>query len=69
MSTLELKKELYRLIANGDDSFVKAFYEMAKTYLEQLRKDKMIAEAEEDIEAGSIYSQQEMKDIINNWKE
>ena len=67
MSTVEIKQELHEFINNGDDKFVKMFYEMAKAYIEQLRKDKMIAEAEEDIKAGRIYSQDEVKKSINKW--
>ena len=48
MSTIDLKQELHEFINQGDDKFVKMFYEMAKAYLVQLRKDKMIAESEED---------------------
>ncbi len=67
MSTVEIKQELHEFINKGDDKFVKMFYEMAKAYIEQLRKDKMIMEAEEDIKAGRIYSQDEVKKSINKW--
>ena len=49
MSTLELKQELHDMINQGDDKLVKTFYEMAKAYISQMRKDKMIVESEEDI--------------------
>ncbi|MDT8414936.1 MAG: hypothetical protein RQ735_06115 [Flavobacteriaceae bacterium] len=68
MSTLEIKQALHELIDTGDDKFVKMFYEMAKAYTVQLRKDKMIAEGEADIKAGRIHSQQNIKDFISNWK-
>ncbi len=68
MSTLEIKQALHELIDTGDDKFVKMFYEMAKAYAVQLRKDKMIAEGEADIKAGRIHSQQNIKDFISNWK-
>jgi hypothetical protein len=68
MNTLELKQELHEFINQGDDKFVKMFYEMAKAYVVQLRKDKMIAESEEDIKSGRIHSQDEVTQIINSWK-
>ncbi len=68
MSTLEIKQALHELIDTGDDKFVKMFYEMAKVYAVQHRKDKMIAEGEADIKAGRIHSQQNIKDFISNWK-
>jgi hypothetical protein len=69
MSTIDLKQELHEFINQGDDKFVKMFYEMAKAYLVQLRKDKMIAESEEDIKSGRIHSQKEVQQIIESWKE
>ncbi|PXY40836.1 hypothetical protein DMB65_09645 [Flavobacterium cheongpyeongense] len=69
MSTLELKQELHQLINEGDEKFVKMFYEMAKAYSVQIKKDKMIAESEEDIKAGKIYSQIEVQKMIESWKE
>lgn len=68
MNTLELKQELHEFINQGDDKFVKMFYEMAKAYVVQLRKDKMIAESEEDIKSGRIHSQDAVKQIIKSWK-
>lgn len=69
MSTLELKQELYQLINEGYEKFVKMFYEMAKAYSVQIKKDKMIAESEEDIKAGKIHSQTEVQKMIESWKE
>jgi hypothetical protein len=69
MSTLELKQELHQLINEGDEKFVKMFYEMAKAYSVQIKKDKMIAESEEDIKAGKIHSQIEVQKMIESWKE
>jgi hypothetical protein len=68
MSTLELKQELHDIINQGDDKLVKTFYEMAKAYISQIRKDKMIAESEEDIKAGRIHSQTEVQNSIESWK-
>lgn len=69
MSTLELKQELHDIINEGDEKFVKMFYEMAKAYSLQLKKDNMISESEEDIKSGKIHSQLEVQKIIENWKE
>ena len=67
MSTIELKKELHNYIENADDQFVKMFYEMAKAYMLQKNKDKMIAEGEKDIKDGQTFSLEEAKEIIKKW--
>ena len=67
MSTIELKKELHNYIDNADDQFVKMFYEMAKAYMLQKNKDKMIAEGEKDIKNGQTYSLEEAKEIMKKW--
>ena len=64
MSTIELKKELYNYIDKGDDKFIKLFYEMAKAYMSQKQKDKMILEGEEDIKNEQTYSLKEAKEIM-----
>lgn len=69
MSTIELKQELHDIINKGDDKFVQLFYDMAKTYLVQIKKDKMIAESEKDIDSGNFHTQEEVKKMIANWKE
>lgn len=69
MSTLELKQELHDFIDEGDEKIVKMFYEMAKAYIVQIKKDKMIAESEDDIKAGKIHSQTEVQKMIESWKE
>ena len=69
MSTVELKQELHEIINNGDEKFVKLFYDMAKNYVAQIKKDKMIAESEEDIKSGKIHSQSEVQKMIESWKE
>lgn len=68
MSTLEIKQELHRFIDTEDDKAIKKFYKLAKAYMEQLKADRMIAEGEEDIKAGRVHSQQEIKDFIKDWK-
>lgn len=68
MSTIELKQELHYFIEKGDDRFIKMFYEMAKAYMSQKQKDKMIFEGEEDIKKGHTYSLKEAKEIMENWK-
>lgn len=66
MSTIEIKQELHKFVDTGDDKFVKIFYEMAKVYMEQLQKDNMIVEGEEDINAGRTYSLSESKKMLEN---
>jgi len=68
MSTLELKQELHKYIDKGDNRFVKYIYDKIKAYQTQLEQDKMIAEGEEDIKAGRLHTQQEIKDFIDNWE-
>ena len=68
MSTLEIKQELHDFINQGDDKSIKQFYKMAKDFILQLQKDKMIAEGEADIKAGRLHSQEDIKSFINNWK-
>ncbi len=69
MNTLELKQELHEFINEGDEKFVSMFYEMAKAYSIQIKKDKLIAESEDDIKKGKIHSQIEVQKIIESWKE
>jgi hypothetical protein len=68
MSTLELKQELHEFINEGDEKFVKMFYEMAKAYIIQKRKDKMIVEGEDDIKKGRLHSLKEAKEIMDKWE-
>ncbi|SFN55568.1 hypothetical protein SAMN05421741_10739 [Paenimyroides ummariense] len=67
MSTIELKKELHNYIENADDQFLRMFYEMAKAYMLQKNKDKMIAEGEKDIKNGQTYTLEEAKEIMKKW--
>lgn len=67
MSTIELKKELHNYIDNADDQFVKMFYEMAKSYMLQKNKDKMISEGEQDIKNGQTYSLEQAKELMKKW--
>jgi len=66
MSTIEKKQELHKFIDMGDAKFVKMFYEMAKVYMQQLEKDKMILEGEEEIQAGRTYSIKEAKKMLDS---
>jgi len=68
MSALEIKEELYKYIEIGDKQFIEKLYQTAKSYMEQKRLDRMIAEGEEDIKAGRTYSLKEARKIIDNWE-
>lgn len=68
MSTIELKRELHSFIDEEDDKSVKIFYQMVKSYIVQKRKDKMIAEGEEDIKNGRLHSLKEAKEIMDKWE-
>ena len=69
MKALELKQELHNLINQGDEKFIKMFYEMARAYMQQLQHDKLIAESEKDIQSGNVYDLEETQKIINSWNE
>lgn len=68
MNAVEIKQELHQYIDSGDEKFLKLFYEMAKAYRDQIQKDSMISEGEEDIKAGRTHSLTEAKKIIDDWK-
>jgi hypothetical protein len=68
MRTIELKKELHSFIDEEDDKSVKTLYKMVKSYIVQKRKDKMIAEGEEDIKNGRLHSLKEAKEIMDRWE-
>lgn len=67
MTTTEAKKELSRFIEIGDDQFIDKMYNTAKSYMEQKRLDRMIAEGEADIEAGRLHSLEDVQKMINDW--
>ena len=64
MNTPEIKEKLYKLIEDGDETFLKVFYEMAQAYVSRTEKDAMIAEGEEDIEADNVVSLDEARKIL-----
>ena len=68
MSAIELRQEMLELIKNEDDSSLKNLYQLKLAYKQQRTLDKMIAEGEEDIEAGRVHSMDEVKEYIKNWK-
>ncbi|MGY6649245.1 hypothetical protein [Wenyingzhuangia sp. IMCC45574] len=67
MSSLEMQQEMFELIKNEDESTLKGLYAVMKSYVAQKHMDKMIAEGEEDIEAGRVYSQSEVQKMIEGW--
>ena len=67
MSTMELKQELHNYIDEEDDKSVKVFYQMVKSYIDQKRNDKLIAEGEEDIKKGRLHSLKDAKKIMDKW--
>jgi len=69
MSTLELKKELHQIIDNSDTDLTEAFYNLITTYLSKSKNIKMIEESEDDIKSGRIHSQNDVKNMIESWKE
>ena len=69
MSTIDIRQEQKDFISQEDDKSLKKFYQMAKAYMEQRREDKLMAEAEEDIKEGRVYSQDEVTDLIKSWTE
>jgi hypothetical protein len=69
MSTLEIKKELHQIIDNSDTNLAEEFYNLITAYLSKSENSKMIIESEEDIKSGNIHSQDDVKKIIESWKE
>ena len=65
MNAIELKRELHSFIDQEDDKTVEMLYQMVQSYRIQKRKDKMIAEGEEDIKNGRMYSLKEAKEIVD----
>ncbi len=68
MKALEIRDELHKFVDIGDPQFLEAMYKAAKNYMEQKRKDRMIAEGEADIKAGRTHSLKEARKIIDNWE-
>ena len=68
MGALELRNELHKFVDIGDPQFLEVMYKAAKDYMEQKRKDRMIAEGEEDIKEGRTHSLKEARKIIDNWE-
>jgi len=67
MSALEIREELRKYIEIGDKQFLNALYNTAKSYIEQKKLDRMIAEGEADIEAGLLHSQKDVQKMIEDW--
>lgn len=67
MSAIKLRKELQKYIEIGDRDFLNVLHETAIAYIAQKELDKMIAEGEDDIEAGRIHSQDEVQKMIEDW--
>lgn len=64
MGTIEIKQELHQFIDEGDDTFIKMFHEMAKAYISQKKKDRMIAEGEEDVAEGRTHTLKEAREML-----
>ena len=64
MSSIEIKQELHKL-DSSDYKFVKMFYEMAKAYMDQLKKEKMVSEGEKNIMSGRTWTKGSKK---NGWQ-
>jgi hypothetical protein len=69
MSALELKKELHQIIDNSDSDLAQVLYNLITTYLSKSENTKMIMESEDDIQSGRIHSQDDVKKMIESWKE
>lgn len=67
MGAIELREELYKFIENADKQFLKTLYQTAQSYLEQKKQDRLIEEAETDIKAGRLHSQDEVQNMIEDW--
>ncbi|HET8854449.1 MAG TPA: DUF6364 family protein [Salinimicrobium sp.] len=63
MSTVEIKKELHKLIDAGDDEFLRHFYEVAIAFLVQTDRDQS-EEGGDDKKALRTYSDKEENNKI-----
>jgi len=62
MDTIEIKAALHRFMDEEDETFLKMFFEMANAHVSQKRKDRMIAEGEEDVSMGRTHSLKEARE-------
>ena len=69
MESTMLKKKLQDRISTADYDLLTKIDEAIANFEYQKEQDRMIEEAEEDIRAGKVYSQQEMIEQIKGWKE
>ncbi|WP_416445021.1 hypothetical protein ACH3O9_05345 [Leeuwenhoekiella sp. A16] len=69
MESTMLKKKIQERISTADYDLLKKIDEAIAAFEYQKQQDRMIEEAEEDIKAGRVYSQQEMTEQIRGWKE
>ncbi len=69
MSTLEIRQEMLEIIKNEEESSLIKLYALIKSYKRQRQMDKMIAEGEEDIASGKLYSRLEIQKMIEGWVE
>jgi len=67
MSTLEIRNEILEIVQNEDDSSLKNLYKIIKHYKYQKELDRMIAEGEEDIKKGNLYSTSEVETLLKSW--
>ncbi len=67
MAALERRQELHEFIDIGDSQFLDVLYKTAKDYIEQRKRDRMIAEGEADIKAGRLHSQSDVQKMIEDW--
>ena len=66
MNAIELKRELHSFIDQEDDKTVEMLYQLVQSYRIQKRKDKMIAEGEEDIKNGRCIALKKLKKLWIN---
>jgi hypothetical protein len=69
MSTLEIKKELHQIIDNSDTNLAEEFYNLITSHLSKSENSRMIIESEDDIKSGHIHNQDEVKKMIESWRE
>ena len=67
MSTLEIRNEILEIVNNEDETSLKNIYKIIQQYKHQKQLDKMIAEGEEDIKNGNVYTTDEVKLMLNSW--
>ncbi|HEA30110.1 MAG TPA: hypothetical protein ENH91_08975 [Leeuwenhoekiella sp.] len=68
MEASVLRKKLQLEIETADDELLKKINDLIAAFEYQKEQDCLMEEAEEDIKAGRVHTQNEMDTLIKSWK-